>query len=100
MTEAPRCGRSERACERRRRCAKNFAVSSDDMTCSIASTSSKVWWLGFFASAPYFASALANSPLRKVSGPVCCGEVDVKIADDRISSQRAGALLRSRASGR
>jgi hypothetical protein len=57
-------------------------------------------WLGLFASAPYFASALANSPLRKVSGPVCCGEVDVKIADGRISSQRAGALLRYRASGR
>ena len=60
----------------------------------------KPGWGSCFASAPYFASALANSPLRKVSGPVCCGEVDVKIADDRTSSQRAGALLRSRASGR
>jgi len=43
---------------------------------------------------------VANSSLRKVTGPVCCGEVDVKIADDRISSRTAGALLRSRASGR
>ena len=43
---------------------------------------------------------LANSPLRKVSEPVCCGEVDVKVADDRVSSQRVGALLRYRASGR
>ena len=43
---------------------------------------------------------LTNSSLRKVSGPVCCGEVDVKIADDRISSRTVGALLRSRASGR
>ena len=46
---------------------------------------------------------LANSPLRKVSEPVCCGEVDVKIAYDRISTRTVGAfcaLLRSRASGR
>ena len=34
--------------------------------------SSKVWLE--FASAPYFVCALANSSLRKVSGPVCCGE--------------------------
>ena len=46
---------------------------------------------------------LASSSLRKVSGPVCCGEVDVEIAGDRISSRTVGAfcaLLRSRASGR
>ena len=46
---------------------------------------------------------LANSSLRKVSEPVCCGEVDVKIAYDRISSRTVGAfcaLLRPRASDR
>ena len=42
----------------------------------------------------YFASVLANSPLRNVSGPVR-GEVDVKIADDQMLRRSIGTLLRS-----